>query len=160
MRNHCAIVLLAALAGCDSSSPPQDEHAPFLVDSTPPEGEIITSTGADPGEISAVLGDENISDQLYLRLLVDYPSGSGSPAHLVLTASLPPTGDVTRLPFRMLPQCGSLHLGPGLHRVMLSVSDRPFLDALMGDSVDPEAPLDSVPPDVHRLRTVWLLNCP
>jgi len=78
----------------------------------------------------------------------------------VLTATLPPTGEATRLPFRMLPQCDSLKLGPGLHRLMLSVSDRPFLDALMGDSVDPEAPLDSVPPDVHRLRTVWLLNCP
>jgi hypothetical protein len=43
---------------------------------------------------------------------------------------------------------------------MMSVSDRPYLDALSGDAVDPEAPLDSVPSNANRIRALWLLNCP
>lgn len=161
MRNHCAIALVAILAGCDSSQPAPPQHAPFLIESTPPEGEIITKSSDDRPEISVVFGDENLSDQLFLRFLVDYPSDPDtSGARLLLLASLPPSGEVARSPFQMLPQCDRVGFGPGLHRLMLSVSDRPFLDSLMGDDVDPNAPLDSVPFDAHRVRILWLLNCP
>jgi hypothetical protein len=44
--------------------------------------------------------------------------------------------------------------------LVLSVSDRQFLDGLNGDTVDPEAPLDSVPPGAKRVRALWTLNCP
>jgi hypothetical protein len=160
MRNQCAIALLVVLAGCDSAPPAPGQHAPFLIDSTPPEGEIITEPSGSHLEIMAVFGDENLTDQLFMRFLVDYPGADTSRARLALAISLPPSGLVTRSAIRVRPDCATFRIGSGLHRLMLSVSDRRFLDPMEGDDVDPNAPLDSVPQDAHRLRTVWLLNCP
>jgi hypothetical protein len=159
MRNHCAVALLAVLAGCDSTQPPPQQHAPFLVDSTPGAGAILSPT-TDEREISAVVGDENLDDNLSIRFLVDYPEAGPAVGRLIRQVTIPPTGLVDRAPVRLRPGCDTLQLAPGLHRLTMSVSDRPFLDPFQGDDVDPAAPLDSVPGDAFRLRAVWLLNCP
>jgi hypothetical protein len=159
MSSHRVIALLMLLAGCRSSGPPED-HFPFLISSTPPEGSIITRGAGGEPEVAAELGDEDTEERLFIRFLIDYPASGAGAEHLILPVELPPSGMVARLPVLLRPSCGSLHLNPGVHRLTMAVSDRPFLDPLMGADVDPEAPLDSVPPDAHRLRTVWLLNCP
>jgi hypothetical protein len=160
MRNHCAIALLAVLGGCDSSQPAPD-YPPFLVDSTPGVGAIITGAVGAEREVIATVGDENLADSLFIRFLVDYPMDYPAPGtSLLFQVAVPPNGAVERGPVRLQPSCHTFALAPGLHRLTMSVSDRPYLDPAHGDDVEPNAPLDSVPFEAHRLRTVWLLSCP
>jgi hypothetical protein len=160
MTSRHLIIAMLVLGGCDAAATPTT-HPPFLISSSPPEGEIVTlSSGEGQRELSAVLGDENLDDTLFIRFLVDYPDGSDSSSHLVYQVTLPPSGGMERAAVRIRPECSRLGLPAGLHRFTLSAADRPFLDPLHGDGVDPEAPLDSVGGDAHRLRAVWLLNCP
>jgi hypothetical protein len=160
MRNHHVIAFLTVLAGCDASGPPVAAHAPFLISSSPSVGEIITSPGDTGSEVSAVFGDENITDNLFFRFLVDYPSGEMPAANLFYQVTFPPSGTVDRPGLHVRPDCHVLGLAPGIHRLTLSVADRPFLDPTKGDAVDPEGPLDSVSADAHRVRALWLLSCP
>ena len=160
MRNHHVIALLLVLGGCEGAAAPAS-HPPFLADSNPPEGAVIRISGGGSGEIMAVFGDEDLGDNLYVRLLLDYPGPLDS-QRLVYRGQLPPSGAIERAAIRMQPSCalGSASLNP--HRLVMSVSDRPFLDPALGHDVDPEAPLDSVPDSAHRVRVVWLLemSCP
>jgi hypothetical protein len=80
--------------------------------------------------------------------------------HLIMQGQLPFSGQPTRSTIRIQPDCDVIGVGQGTHRLMLSVSDRPYLDALSGQAVDPEAPLDSVPDGANRIRSIWILNCP
>jgi len=155
MRNQHVIVLLL-LIGCDGSSPPAS-HAPFLAASNPPEGSILTVAAGEPRQIEAMLGDDDVDEPLFVRFLLDYPGASAGPA-LLLQVQVPPSGRVERPAVRMQPNCQVATATPNPHRLLMSVSDRPFLDATRGEAVDPEAPLDSVPDGAHRLRVVWLLQ--
>ena len=160
MRNHRVIALLLVLGGCEGQQAPAS-HAPFLVTSNPPEGAVIRVGDAGSAEIVAVFGDENLDDNLYVRLLIDYP-GPLEPQRLIYRAQLPPSGALERSAIRMQPSCALRSALPNPHRLVMSVSDRPFLDPAEGQDVDPEAPLDSVPDAAHRVRVVWLLDmaCP
>jgi hypothetical protein len=74
---------------------------------------------------------------------------------------VPASPTAERSPVRIQPTCKGLGVSAGLHRFVMSVADRPYLDALAGEATDPDAPLDSV--DVQqakRIRVVWFLNCP
>jgi hypothetical protein len=153
------IVALGLAAGCggDSTEP---NFAPFVAGSIPGEGEIIV-VGPSEREVIATLGDHNLDDHLFIRILVDYPTAFAPPqSHLALQVEFPPSGTVIRAPVRFRPRCDFLGLVPGTHRLMMAVSDRPYLDAITGDSVDPTAPLDSIPEDGNRVRALWLLECP
>jgi hypothetical protein len=157
MKGLLAIGVLF-LGACNSAET-EVNHAPFIVSAMPAEGEIVTLSAGDIRDLAVTLSDEDISDDLFIRFLVDYP-GSGDPAHLVRSVQFPPTGAAIRLPLHIQPTCQAFGIGPGLHRLLLSVSDRPFLDQLAGEDVDKEGPLDSVPSGANRVRVVWLLNCP
>jgi hypothetical protein len=146
---------------------PEVNYPPFVVDSDPAIGDILTPAAAMPGGapppqrvITVTLGDHNLNDVLFLRLLMDYPTTDPDGGQLVaVPAARPPSGRVDRTPFRLVPPpCSSA--GAGTHRLVLSVSDREFLDRTNGDSVSTEAPLDSVRATANRMRAVWLLNCP
>jgi hypothetical protein len=165
---------LAALfcGGCVIPVAPQWDDAeinypPYVVSASPSEGDIFTpgittgATGAGNGrDINATLSDANINDHLFIRWLVDYPATDANSNRLIREDEIPPSGTDIRSVVRILPDCRFINLSPGLHRWVMSVSDRKFLDALRGDDVSPEAPLDSVPVGANRIRVVWLLNCP
>jgi hypothetical protein len=160
-------LLLATLAGgCvipmgPDFDKPETNYPPYVVTSSPTVGEIFTpGTTEDGRQLSVTLLDYNIHDNLFIRFLVDYPGTDTSPAHLFFRVEIPPTGMPERSPVRIQPTCGVIKVGPGTHRLLMAVADRPYFDALLGQDVDPEAPLDSVPEDANRIRLVWTLNCP
>jgi hypothetical protein len=158
MKGLLAIGVLV-LGACSTAEEPPPNHPPFVVNSAPVEGSIITLGSGSEREISATLADENVADHLFTRLLIDYPA-NGDPGRLIRSLELPPSGTRVRNTMRVQPSCGAFGATPGIHRLMLSVSDRPFLDPAAGEDVDPEAPLDSVGVAANRVRVVWLLNCP
>jgi hypothetical protein len=167
-RAHPLVALSAILsAGCIIPVAPQWDdaevnYAPYLVSSNPSEGDIFTPGMTMQGrDISVTLSDQNINDNLFIRWLLDYPSGDMSQSHLIREVEIPPSGMVIRQVVHIQPDCALMQLGSGLHRWVMSVSDRKFLDELNGDDdVDPTAPLDSVPPEANRTRVPWVLNCP
>jgi hypothetical protein len=162
------LVATAALAGgcvipiAPQFDDPETNYPPYVETSNPGVGEIFTlGMTQQDRDISAILSDQNVNDFLYIRWLVDYPGTDANPAHLVLPLQLPPSGMMVRSRIRLQPTCRDLGIGSGLHRLVLSVADRPYQDALSGESVDPEAPLDSVDlSEANRIRLVWLLSCP
>ena len=140
---------------------PEVNYPPYVVGSDPTVGEIFTPGTSDENrEIAATLSDLNLDDHLFIRWLVDYPTSDTSSPHLLLAVDYPPTGKPVRSTVHIRPGCQVIGRGPGTHRLMMSVSDRKYLDALNGDPVDPMAPLDSVPDDANRIRVMWLINCP
>jgi len=161
-----AFVLAALAGGCvipvgPKWEDPEPNYPPYVVSSNPTVGEIFTPGTTDQDrELTVMLSDENVNDNLAVRFLIDYPGTDTSTARLFYLATLAPTGEPDRGPLHMRPQCNIIGIGPGMHRMMMAVSDRPFLDALTGDDVDPEAPLDSVPSEAKRIRASWFLNCP
>jgi hypothetical protein len=152
------IIAVLAFAGCAGQEGDSPNRHPFIVSASPGEGEILTLGAGVPLAIAVTVGDEDLTDALFFRFLVDYPGGD-NPSHLVFQSQVPPSASVVRSPMRLQPSC-RFGVGPGLHRLVLSVSDRPFLDPAAGHNVDRAAPLDTVPEEAGRLRVVWLLNCP
>jgi hypothetical protein len=145
---------------------PEENFPPFVVSSDPGVGNIFTpvkATSSDGGAeatgarfITVTLGDHNVGDALYLRWLVDYPGTELAEGQLAMVFQLPPSGRTDRGRAMFLPTCSRA----GTHRLVLSVSDRKFLDSGSGDSVSPDAPLDSYRPGANRMRAVWMLLCP
>jgi hypothetical protein len=158
--------LVALLCGgCVVPVAPQWDDAeinypPYVESSTPGEGDVFTPGSTGQREIEATLSDQNVADHLFIRWLVDYPSTDMNATHLIREVELPSSGTPVRAPVRIQPSCDFIALGSGTHRWVMSVSDRKFLDLLNGDSVSPDAPLDSVSKDANRIRVVWILYCP
>jgi hypothetical protein len=164
MRALTSLALLAG-GGCvipvaPEFDPPEKNYPPFVVTSNPGVGDIFTQgMSAEGREISAILSDFNLNDQLHIRWLVDYPGNETTTSKQIREVILPASPTPERTPVRIQPSCSIIGLAPGQHRLVMSVSDRRYRDALAGESVSPEAPLDSVPPDGNRIRVVWILNC-
>jgi hypothetical protein len=156
-RVHLAPLLLLA-AGCDSSAA-EPNYPPFVVSASPGVGDILTPGTSSARDVETTLSDDNVSDHLFIRYLIDYPSTEPT-GKLLRELELPPSGSPVRAPVHIQPDCTFMALPPGVHRLLMAVSDRPFLDPTKGDAVAPEAPLDSVPDGANRIRVVWLLDCP
>jgi hypothetical protein len=159
---RCAsLVLIFVATGCDSEPPaPELNYPPVIVNAIPQEGDIFTPGAGGDREVAATLSDQNLQDHLYVRHLVDYPSSDFNATHLLREIELPPSGLATRATVRIQPDCAFLDLPPGQHRLVMSVSDRPYLDPAKGEDVSSEAPFDSVPDGANRIRVLWLLHCP
>jgi hypothetical protein len=155
MKGLAVVGVVLGLGAC--SGEPETNHPPFLVSSFPDEGQVIVVAPGGDRELAVTLADENVGDDLFIRYLVDYP-GSGEARHLLRSMQMPPNGAVERAPVRILLTCSALFADPAPTRILLSVADRPFLSAFEGQSVDPDAPLDSVQQPGIRLRAIWLLN--
>jgi hypothetical protein len=160
-----ALALAALASGCviplaPQFDDPEANYPPYVITSTPTVGEIFTPGMTDDNrQITVTLSDQNLHDNLYVRFLVDYPGTDTSNSHLFLQFELAPTGVAARDSVRFRPVCERLG-GAGYHRLLMAVSDRPYQDAFLGQAVDPEAPLDTVPDDANRIRVSWYLNCP
>jgi hypothetical protein len=159
-----AVVLAALAGGCvipmgPDWQEPEPNYPPYVVTANPTVGDIFTpGTSVQDREISVTLLDQNLNDNLSIRFLIDYPGPDTG--RLLLPVTLPPTGMPERGPVRVRPSCSQPGVGPGQHRLLMAVADRPFLDEFAGNDVDPEAPLDSVPPEARRIRVSWILFCP
>jgi len=151
--------VLVVLGACSGQEGESVNHPPFIAATLPGEGEIVTVGAGGAEEVTVTVGDQNVTDDLFIRFLVDYPS-STDPAHLVHHLQVPPSGTVVRAPIRLQLSCGNVGLGAGVHRLVFSVADRRFLEVTESESVDPDAPLDSVAEQGHRVRVIWLMNCP
>jgi hypothetical protein len=141
---------------------PEENFPPFVVSSDPGVGEIFTPGQDEAGArvITVTLGDHNRGDFLSLRWLLDYPSTDPGGSQLLMVAELPPSGRPDRSPDKFVPFCPRPGTGTNTHRLVLSVSDRKFLDQGAGENVSPDAPRDSYRPGANRIRAVWILNCP
>jgi len=161
-------LLMAALAsGCvlpigPQFDPPETNYPPYVESSSPSVGEILTLGMTTQDRVITVsLSDQNLNDHLYIRWLIDYPAKDANLARLVHQVQLAESPNAERSPVRIQPSCSGLGVGTGLHRFVMSVADRPYLNALAGEDVDPDAPLDSVDvQEANRIRLVWFLNCP
>jgi len=158
MKGLLAPVVLA-LAACSGQERESVNHPPFIADTSPAEGEIVTFGPGNDRDLMVNVGDEDLTDHLFMRFLVDYPTGN-NPKQLLRQVEFPPTGMVVRSLVFSQPNCRDLGIGPGMHRLVFSAADRRFLDPTAGEAVDPDAPLDSVAEQGHRVRVVWLMNCP
>jgi hypothetical protein len=139
---------------------PEPNYPPYYVDSNPTVGSILTFQGmpGDSREIAVTIADQNLGDHLFTKWIFDYPPFDDR-SRVVLANEYNPTGEVVRGTLRIQPSC-SQKIAQGLpqHRLVLSISDREFLSADNGDTVAPEARLDSVPEGAQNIRLFWLIN--
>jgi hypothetical protein len=170
---HISLVLLAGLTVTSACvvpvapqfDDPEPNFPPFVVSSDPGVGEIITYTADAPNRaIMVIVGDNNLGDSLFVRWLIDYPSTDPDNMRKALEARfLPSTAVIRSPPLKFLPNCNIIpRSAANPHRLVLSISDRPFLDKENGDMVSNDSPFDSVPDGANRTRVVWLLHmdCP
>src|SRR5690348_6386739 len=98
--------LLLAASGCvipvaPQFDDPEPNFPPFVISSDPGEGEIVTPGQAQDNSTRAItvrLGDHNLSDRLYVRWLVDYPSADPSAVRLEAEFVYQPSPVIERSP--------------------------------------------------------------
>ena len=157
---------LSGLAGCvvpvgpDWTDPPVNAP-PFIRSANPPIGSLLAADGdaGQPLEIGVVLADQNTSDNLYLRWIVDYPPYQDGATRLALASALPGGDSIDRQTVHFAPNCVDDQIANGFtnHRLLLAISDRPFLDAV----ANPRN-LDAVPDGNFLVEGAWqfTLDCP
>ncbi len=136
---------------------PEENFPPYIIDSRPPVGSIVTASEGE-AEFTVTLADPNLADRLYVRWIFDYPTYQDV-TRLAEGPILPPSADGTEVrdPIRMAASCVVHNIAHGLtqHRLMLAVSDRPFVKAA---DAPPDFRVTTVPKDARLLRAVWVLN--
>ena len=124
-------VLFILVSGCIIPIAPEFQaeknQPPFVTEAMPPVGSLVTDPVA---KFDVRVQDPNPSDSLYVRWLIDYPPFVPDVTHAQSENEMPPTAGAVnehRLSFR--PDC----VFPGIsrafttHRLMLVLSDRPFI---------------------------------
>jgi hypothetical protein len=142
---------------------PEPRFAPFVASSDPSVGEIVTFSD-NHAPFMVTIGDNNLGDSLFVRWIIDYPNTDVDNSRKALDTSYLPSASVIRSPpLKFVPTCNVIaRATANPHRLVLSVSDRPFLDMENAQKVSNTAPFDTVPDGANRMRAVWLLNmdCP
>jgi hypothetical protein len=137
---------------------PEPNFPPFIVTSEPGVGEIFTPQGTDRS-VTVTIGDQNLGDTLFIRWLIDYPNADPTNSRRAIESRYEPSPTTTRSPpLRFTPFCNTIPKTGNPHRLVMSVSDRPFLEEGSDQKVSTDAPFDTVPDGANRLRAVWLLN--
>jgi hypothetical protein len=161
-----ALLALAALGGCvvpvgPEWTDPESNYPPTIYSASPPVGSILAPdpVAGTPSVVDVMLADENTDDDLFVRWLIDYPPFDEAVSRLAYQTTQPGGGEVVRPRLSFAPSCGDHQIAPGFgsHRLMMAVSDRPFL------GVDPGQPvLDGVLAGNSVARAVWQfeLLCP
>lgn len=135
---------------------PEQNFPPYIVDSNPPVGSIVTALPLVEGAamFSVTLADPNLGDRLWLRWIFDFPPWGGNTRRGLFREAPPPTdGSEVRTRDGFQANC-SWSPAPGVtqHRLMLAVSDREFLSENADDT------FLAVPPDARTVRASWILN--
>lgn len=131
--------------------PPGSNLSPYIVSASPPVGSRLN----EQEEIVVVLADPNLGDQLFVQWAFNFPEDDRVNIRFAIAETLPAALDgseVRNRAARIRPLC-SRDLVEGLpqHRVMLIVSDRPFI-------ITPDNPFDAVPEDAHVVRANWFIE--
>jgi hypothetical protein len=158
---------LATTSGCvipaePAWSDPDRNYPPTIASATPPVGTALGQKAGASGpavEVQVVLADQNPGDKLYLRWIIDYPPWTAD--SIVSHEVIKPGGNsVPRAQDTYAVECGADHLSRSVaeHRLLLAVSDRPFLYAVEESGVD-KAP-DAISGE-FRVEAVWpfTLSC-
>jgi hypothetical protein len=163
IRSAC---LLAALIGVGHGCvlpiapdfEPEKNEQPILINANPASGRIVLDQNA---RFDVEVGDPNSADTLYARWLIDYPPYNDQiTPKPVEVPSHPgqPAGQPNRFPISFQPRCPDHMISPALsrHRLMLVVSDRPFIDE--DDDPPGSRRLDLTPSDAYVLRLNWIFD--
>jgi len=137
-------VLLAGAGGCvvpigPEWSDPQKQYPPTIPSANPPIGSVVDAESGSAPVFEVVVEDQNTQDQLYLRWLIDYPPYQDGLTRIYEAPTLPPSGSARRPSVLFAPSCNDDSIAKGFpnHRLLLAVSDRPFVsDAHSGVSLD------------------------
>jgi len=161
-----ASLALTGLGGCvvpvgPAWTDPPDNYPPTIHSAQPPVGSVLapTPTAGASLTVEVALADQNTDDDLFVRWLIDYPPYEPGVSRLAHPTTQPGGGEIVRPLLVFAPSCGDDQIAPGFnnHRLMIVVSDLPFLD------VDPAQPvLDAVAAGNFVARGSWqfALTCP
>jgi hypothetical protein len=162
-RALAAVLLLAGYAACVIPLAPEFEEEPnlppFLVSANPPVGSVVSRSDGDP-VFQVVIEDPNGGDQLHARWIIDYPPFDRNSSRTAREDRPPPAGEGrrNRHPIVFAPNCLLHSIAPTTtrHRLMLAVSDRPFLEPDRGMVLPPpDRPLDAIEPGAYLLPLAW-----
>jgi hypothetical protein len=153
------------LSGCFLPVGPvfEDEqnYPPVVTVSDPAVGNIFTVVGQESDrDIRVAIADANLYDTLYVRWIFDYPKYDSAITRFAQDGpAYAPTGEPVRAEITLRPSCYLHQPVRGLteHRLLLSVSDRPFINA-SEQTLSDEDRLDAVPEGAHRIRSFWLVR--
>jgi hypothetical protein len=158
--------LLAGLAGCvvpvgPEWTDPAKNYPPTIASATPAIGTVLTLApdAGGPLTVDVVLADQNTSDKLYFRWIIDYPPFVDGVSHLARPDTLPGGNQIQRGHLLLPLNCTDDRIAPGFtnHRLMLAASDRPFVMDEPGQTV-----LDKVQDGSSPIEAVWPfeMDCP
>jgi hypothetical protein len=150
-------VLLAAMAasaaGCVIPIAPEFESErnvpPFVKTASPEEGTLVTDRSQ---AFMVLVEDPNRADNLHVAWLIDYPPYVDNVSRRTRSLEVASNGpdEPNEHPLSFQPDCEFDSITPSttLHRLMLVVSDRPFVNA--GPMI-----YDRTAPGAHVIRVVW-----
>ena len=141
-----------------SFSDPSPNHPPFLVQAKPALGSVVSvsNSATTMPLIELQLGDQDHSDVLYIRWLLDYPETTATEeSTLLLETALPASNNEIRPPIRFSPNCVDHHLAnQSMHRLSLVVADRPFSSS---EGLPPEKRWTTTDEPGFILESTWTI---
>lgn len=135
---------------------PEENYPPYIVDAVPAEGTEVTPPLNERPEFRVWVRDPNRGDRLYVRWMIDYPEYNER-SRYAREDILPNTTDPGGTSVRFSPDCfqNSIALNQKMHRVTMTVADRPFVS--FAANPPQEALLDTVPAGGFRQRATWVV---
>lgn len=140
--------------GPEFQDPPASQNfAPFISDSSPPLGSIVTEVAGTVPPLRVTVTDPNIADDLFVRWVADYPRRSSNTRLLGdQMVSHSTNGQPLRQDVSKTLDC-IYNLAPiAQHQVVVIVADREFL------SPPPEDDLASVKAPGFAVLGSWIVN--
>jgi hypothetical protein len=150
----CALLAATAVGagGCVIPIAPEFESErnvpPFVKMASPEEGTLVTT---DNQVFTVMIEDPNRADNLHVVWVIDYPPFMDNVSHRTRATEVGSNGpdEPNEHPLSYQPDCEYDSISPSftLHRLMLVVSDRPF--------VPDDMVYDRIAPGAHIVRVVW-----
>jgi hypothetical protein len=141
---------------------PEQNQQPLVVNVNPAPNSIVLDMN---GRFDVEVRDPNDTDTLYARWLIDYPPFNDQITPKPVAPNPHPgqlPGVENRYPLSFQPGCNTHMISPAFtrHRLMLVVSDRPFIDE--DDDPPGSRRLDLIPSDAYAIRISWTFDkeCP
>lgn len=158
------IVLLSWLtnSGCVLPVGPQfqdppaaQNYAPTFTNVNPVNGKIVTTT-----TFSVTFVDPNLSDDLHVEWIADYPPYTANTRSLIQPQTLPHSMTATtpvQQDSSVMVDCAHSNLAPGLtqHQIMVIVADREFLSP---DAQPQDRKLTALPDGAGSVEAHWILT--
>jgi hypothetical protein len=161
---HSVVAVLLFCTACvvpvgPEWSDPEGNSPPTIESAVPAIGSVLDlmPDAGSPLGVRVVVSDANTSDQIYMRWIIDYPPYQEAQTHIAWEIILPQSEQAERAPVEFAPNCSDDHIARGIaaHRLLLVVTDRPFVDR-------GQAEPDAVQDGGFRVEASWAfdLDCP